>query len=118
MFRAPMAARSSYLRSISSTVHRSPSVASLGSANTGWSRCGIPSYVFSSIRLGSTIKNLTISGEDLYRMLRIIELRATLFPVPVAPAMSRWGILDKSVTTGLPTMFFPSAIARGEDSAT
>ena len=70
----------------------------------------MPSYVFSSIRLGSIIKSRTRSGDDLYRMLRIMEFKATLFPVPVAPAISRWGILARSATTGLPMMFFPRAM--------
>ena len=35
--------------------------------------------------------------------------RHTLFPVPVAPAIRRWGILVRSVTTGRPEMSFPRA---------
>ena len=40
----------------------------------------------SSILLGSTIISLTSSGIDLYRRLQIMAFRATLLPLPVAPA--------------------------------
>src|ERR1041384_6230077 len=40
----------------------------------------------------------------------MIVLIATDFPDPVAPAMRRWGILARSVTTGLPSRSRPRAI--------
>jgi len=36
-----------------------------------------------------------------------MAFKATLFPVPVAPAIKRWGILSSSATTGLPIISLP-----------
>ena len=36
-----------------------------------------------------------------------MAFRPTLFPVPVAPAIRRWGIRSSSATTGFPTISFP-----------
>ena len=66
------------------------------------------------MRLGSTSRKRTSSGVALYKMLRIMALRPTLLPLPVAPAMSRWGILARSVTTGAPMMSLPRARVRRE----
>ena len=44
-------------------------------------------------------------------MLEIIVFMQTLLPLPVAPAIKRWGILARSATTGLPETPSPSAIA-------
>ena len=41
---------------------------------------------------------------------RIIVLIQTDLPDPVVPAISKWGIEDKSPTTGAPDIFFPNAI--------
>ena len=38
-----------------------------------------------------------------------MPLRPTDLPVPVDPAMSRWGIVARSVTNGSPWMVLPSA---------
>jgi len=35
----------------------------------------------------------------------------TLFPEPVAPAISKWGIAAISATTGFPAISFPTAKA-------
>ena len=43
----------------------------------------------------------------------IITLMATDFPLPVEPAISRCGILDKSATTKLPETSRPSGTANG-----
>src|SRR6266404_4222601 len=59
----------------------------------------------------------TSRGSVLYRMDRIIALRATDFPEPVVPATSRCGILARSTTTGLPAMSLPSASVSGKDIA-
>ncbi len=67
----------------------------------------MPSYPDNSSRLGSIMRNFTSSGANLNRMLQIMALRDTLFPEPVVPAMRRWGILARSVTTGVPTMSSP-----------
>ena len=48
-----------------------------------------------------------IFGEDLYIKLIIIEFIHTDLPEPVAPAISIWGILERSVTTFLPVMSLP-----------
>ncbi|OPZ59045.1 MAG: hypothetical protein BWY86_01328 [Candidatus Aminicenantes bacterium ADurb.Bin508] len=45
-------------------------------------------------------------------MLRMMEWIATLLPIPVAPAMSRWGIESRAVTTGVPRTFFPNEKVR------
>ncbi len=37
-------------------------------------------------------------------------LMQTDLPDPVVPAISKWGIDDKSPTIGLPDIFFPNAI--------
>ncbi len=41
--------------------------------------------------------------------------KVTDFPVPVAPATKRCGILERSEITGLPIIFFP--IAKAKDGA-
>ena len=58
--------------------------------------------------------NLTWSGVDLYRMLQIMVLSATLLPVPVAPAMSRWGIFSSPTTTGFPMISLPRQMGAGD----
>ena len=58
------------------------------------------------MRLGSIMINFTASGSALNSMLSTMALRATLFPVPVAPAMSRWGILAKSAVLGAALYIF------------
>src|SRR5439155_1042509 len=42
-------------------------------------------------------------------MLKIMLLRATLFPEPVAPATNRSGMPRRSATTGTPKMSSPNA---------
>ena len=41
-------------------------------------------------------------------------LTKTLLPLPVAPAISKWGILVRSSTTGWPRMSLPRATVSGE----
>ena len=79
------------------------------SVTTGVNKCGISSYTPNSSILGSIKINLTSLLVDLYSMLTIIELIATDFPEPVVPATNKCGVLAKSITTGFPDMFFPSA---------
>ena len=43
-----------------------------------------------------------------------MELRQTLLPAPVAPAISRCGMRARSTTTGSPETFLPSAILSGD----
>ena len=84
--------------------------ACFGSTTTGVSRCGISSYIPSSRRLGSIMISRTSSGVARKRMLVSIALSATDLPVPVAPAMSRWGIVARSPMNGSPWIVLPSAM--------
>ena len=54
--------------------------------------------------------NLHLSGVCLKRSDKIIVFIQTDFPDPVVPAISKWGIDDKSLIIGFPEIFFPSAI--------
>ncbi len=67
------------------------------------------SYIPSSRRLGSTMMKRTSSGVARKRMLDSIAFTLTDLPVPVEPAMSRWGIVARSATKGSPWMLLPSA---------
>ncbi len=51
----------------------------------------------------------TSSGVARNRMLESIELMATDLPVPVEPAISRCGMVARSVMYGSPWMVLPSA---------
>ncbi len=66
----------------------------------------------SSTTLGSIIRKRTSAGVDLYRRLIIIELMHTDLPEPVAPAISRCGILARSATATSPAMSRPRATVR------
>ncbi|OPY86788.1 MAG: hypothetical protein A4E73_03857 [Syntrophaceae bacterium PtaU1.Bin231] len=78
----------------------------------------MPSYAESSRRLGSIMRNFTVSGAALKRILQIMALRDTLFPEPVVPAIRRCGILTRSARTGAPTMSSPRAMgSRKTDEA-
>ncbi len=114
MLRTPTAASVLYRSSISRTAQRSAFAASLGSTTTGVSRCGISSYIPSSRRLGSIMINRTSSGVARKRMLDSIALTLTDLPVPVDPAISRCGIVARSLTNGSPWMVLPSASVRRE----
>ena len=56
----------------------------------------------------------TSSGLVRYRRLLMMALMQTDLPLPVWPAISRWGILAMSHSTGLPAMSRPSATVRGD----
>ena len=43
----------------------------------------------------------------------IIALTPTDLPEPVVPATSKWGILARSTTTGLPAMSLPKERVKG-----
>ncbi len=43
----------------------------------------------------------------MYKRLQIMAFKATLLPVPVAPAINKCGILSSSATTGFPTISLP-----------
>ena len=57
--------------------------------------------------------SLTSSGPERNRKLMIMELTQTDLPLPVEPAISRWGILQRSATCAVPAMSLPRAIVRG-----
>ncbi|MBA7624031.1 hypothetical protein ES703_31435 [subsurface metagenome] len=65
----------------------------------------------SSTRLGSIIMNRTSLGELCSNRQQIAEFKQTVLPLPVAPAISRWGILDKSAAIASPPAPLPSARA-------
>ena len=58
--------------------------------------------------------SLTCSGVDLYSRLSSSELRQTLLPEPVVPAMSMCGSLAMLPTTHSPLMSLPMAKERLE----
>src|SRR3972149_1520566 len=60
------------------------------------------------------MRNRTSSGVDVKSMLRTMAFTAMLLPVPVAPAMSRWGILARSAMKAPPDMSFPRARLKRE----
>ena len=72
-------------------------------------------YIPSSRRFGSIMISRTSSGVARYRMLVSIAFRPTDLPVPVAPAISRWGMVARSATTGSPWMVLPSARVSFDD---
>jgi hypothetical protein len=47
-----------------------------------------------------------------------MALMPTDLPEPVVPATSRWGILARSATTGLPAMSLPSETVTGDLAST
>ena len=67
------------------------------------------SYIPSSSLLGSIMMQRTSSGVARKRMLVSIALTLTDLPVPVEPAMSRCGIVARSLTNGSPWIVLPSA---------
>ena len=54
----------------------------------------------------------TSSGLDLYSRERIRQFMQTDLPLPVVPAISRWGSLAMSPTMGSPPMSLPMAKVR------
>ena len=111
MLRTWFAASSFNRRSISRTALRRAFAASFASVMIGVNRCGIPSYIPSSTRFGSTRIMRTCSGVLLNSTLMIIALIATDLPEPVEPAISTCGMLARSAVTMRPLMSLPSAIA-------
>ena len=58
--------------------------------------------------------SLTSSGLERNSKLMMMLLTQTDLPLPVLPAMSRWGILHRSDTCATPAMSLPSAMPKGE----
>ena len=67
------------------------------------------SYIPSSRRFGSIMMKRTSSGVARNRMLESIAFTLTDLPAPVEPAMSRCGIVARSLTNGSPWIVLPSA---------
>ena len=74
----------------------------------------MPLYSASSTTLGSMSSNFTSSGLERNSRLIMMLFTHTDLPLPVLPAMSRWGILHRSVSSATPAMSLPSAMPRGE----
>ena len=77
------------------------------SVTTGCIRCGIRLYCESSTFLGSIKIILTSSGRLVMRIDRIMAFKQTDLPVPVRPAIKRWGISARSKTIGWPLTSLP-----------
>ena len=88
MLRTLREASSFNRRSISLTALRRALAASLGSVIMGVNRCGMPSYMPSSTRFGSTRISRTCAGVVRKSRLMIMALMATDLPDPVDPAIS------------------------------
>ena len=52
----------------------------------------------------------TCSGVLENKIEQIMELTKTDFPEPVAPAITKCGVADKSITFTAPAISYPSAI--------
>ena len=74
-------------------------------------RCGIGPNADSSTRFGSIITKRTSAGDACISMQEMSAFMQTDLPEPVAPAMSRCGIVARSATIGSPETLCPSAIA-------
>ena len=109
MLRTPRCASNFSRFSISRVALRSTFDATFGSVTTGAIKWGMPSYKFSSSRFGSTSTIFTSSGVALYKMDISSELMNTLLPVPVDPAISKCGMLARSVTRIRPCKSRPIA---------
>ena len=107
MFRTSARRRNSYRSSIFSQAQASSDSAFFMSVTTGCIRWGIRLNCESSTFLGSIRISLTSSGRLVIRIERIIALRQTDLPVPVRPAISRWGMSARSKTSGMPLASLP-----------
>ena len=77
------------------------------SVTTGCIRCGSFLYGLSSTILGSIISIRTSSGRRVISIDTMIEFKQTLLPVPVRPAISKCGSVDRSTTIALPDTSLP-----------
>ena len=77
------------------------------SVMTGCIRCGIRLNCESSTILGSIRSSFTSSGRRVIRIDRIMAFKQTDLPVPVRPAISRWGISARSKYSGCPLTSLP-----------
>ena len=91
---------------------------SLTSTITGVTRWGIRLNGVNSTRFGSTIIMRSWSGGWVSNKDATMELMHTLLPLPVEPAIIRWGKLARSITTGAPPVSWPMAIGRPPEAAT
>ena len=107
MFRTSARRRNSYRSSIFSQAQARIDSAFFMSVTTGCIRCGIRLYCESSTFLGSIRIIFTSSGRLVIRIERIIAFKQTDLPVPVRPAISRWGMSARSKTSGMPLTSLP-----------
>ena len=107
MLRTSARRRSSYRSSIFSQAQARIDSAFFMSVTTGCIRCGIFLYCDSSTFLGSIRIIFTSSGRLVIKIDRIIAFRQTDLPVPVLPAISRWGMSARSNTMGVPFTSLP-----------
>ena len=110
MLRTLREASSLSRRSISRTALRRALAASLGSVMMGVNKCGMPSYMPSSTRFGSTRMSRTCAGVVRYSKLMIMALMATDLPEPVLPAISTCGIPARSAVMMRPLISLPMAM--------
>jgi hypothetical protein len=87
------------------------------SVTTGDIRWGSPLKCISSTVLGSIISSFNRAWELLNKRQVMMELIQTLLPEPVAPAISRWGIVSRLAATGWPETSCPSATFKGESKS-
>src|SRR3989338_764577 len=101
-----------YRLSISLAAHFKDKIAFFASVITGVKRCGILLYCVSSTLLGSIIINFKFSVELRKRREFMMAWMVTDLPLPVAPAISRWGILAILANIEDPDMLLPKATVR------
>ena len=113
MSRKPNSNSRSYRRSISFTAQPSALAAFLGLV-TGWvRRWGRRLYWPISTCLGSTRMRRTWSGVVRMSSDVMMQLMPLDLPAPVAPAMSRWGVVARLRNTARPAMSLPMATSSG-----
>ena len=95
------------------TAHCSALAAFFGFVTTWVSRCGSRLYWPISTRLGSTRISRTWSGVLRISIDVTMQLMQLDLPAPVAPATSRWGIVDRFIITARPAMSRPTATSSG-----
>src|SRR3990172_2235596 len=88
------------------------------STTTGATRWGMVLKDTSSTRLGSTMMNWQSSGVLCMSRQAMTAFSITVLPLPVAPAIRRWGIFDRSAATDSPPAPLPRLIAISERALT
>src|SRR3989338_6764861 len=102
--------KTSNLLSISPIVHLRALIVSAVFVITGVNRWGIPLYIVNSTRFGSTIIIRSVSAVFWYSRLVKIVFTQTVLPLPVEPAISKWGMRGRSANQTFPATSLPRAI--------